>query len=48
MKIFGIETSLGFSIKNKLSKSLGFVCLKLSLVKFGIDMGISFKTYLFF
>ena len=33
--------------QKKLSKSLEFVCLKHGFVKFGIDIGIGFKTFQF-
>ena len=44
-EIFGIEKSLGLGIENNYQKNLGFVCLKHSFVKFGIGIGIGFKTF---
>ena len=44
-EIFGIEKSLGFGIEKNYQKNLGFVCLKHGFVKFGIGIGIGFKTF---
>ena len=44
LKIFVIEKSLKFGIEKIYQKSLGFLCFKHGFVKFGIGIGIGFKT----
>ena len=47
-KIFVINKSFRFSIGKYFQKDLGFVCFKHGFVKFGICIGIGFKTFLIF
>ena len=44
-KIICYQKSLRFGIKKKLSKNLWYVCLKYSLVKFGINIDIGHEAF---
>ena len=44
-EIFGIEKSIGFVMEKNYQKNLGFVGLNHGFLKFGISIGIGFKTF---